>query len=504
VILDVASAKSARIGEEIMGDEMDTSARTRWARFRFGIIATLLSAPPADGELGAAIAQLAAKTWRHPTTGDVVHLSAKTIERWYYTARGQADPIVVLERKVPSHAGTHPSISAKVEESIRALRRDHPRWSFQLVYDNLHALGRQQSELAVLPGYATVCRFMKHHGLSRARRPRRHEQEPGFVARERRSFEVEYVHGLWHCDFHDGRRSVATSSGERAVPILFAMLDDRSRLCAHAQWYLGTERPEIFVHGLCQGLQKRGLPRALLSDNGGAMLAAESQTGLSRLSIEHYTTLAQTPEQNGKQEVFWSQVEGRLMAMLDGEKELTLDLLNRATQAWVEQEYHHAIHSETKQTPLLRWLAGPSVGRPCPSSDELRRAFRMEVSRAQRRSDGTITIAGVRYELSNAYRTLVRPTVRVTRWDLSCVELVDPHRGTHLATLFPADKQKNAERRRRALVDAAPTALAAAPVGIAPLLRQLMAEYAATGLPPAYVPHESSFNPEPDDEESKS
>ena len=49
---------------------------------------------------------------------------------------------------------------------------------------------------------------------------------------------------------------------------------------------------------------------------------------------ERETTLSQTPEQSGKQEVFWSQVEGHLMAMLDGEKELTLELLNRATQAW--------------------------------------------------------------------------------------------------------------------------------------------------------------------------
>ena len=487
-----------------MVDATVPSARVRWARFRFGIIATLLSSPPPDGELAATIAALAVRVWRHPTTGEVIRFSAKTIERWYYTAKGEAEPIRVLERKVPRHAGTHPSITPQVEEIIRTLRRDHPRWSFQLVHDNLHALGREQSELGALPGYATVCRFMKHHGLSRARRPRRHEQEPGFVPRERRSFEVEHVHGLWHCDFHDGRRAVLTSSGERVVPVLFAMLDDRSRICCHAQWYLGEERPEIFVHGLCQGLQKRGLPRALLSDNGGAMLAAESQEGLSRLSIGHHTTLAQTPEQNGKQEVFWSQVEGRLMAMLEGEKELTLELLNRATQAWVEQEYHHTVHGETKQTPCARWLLGPSVGRPCPSSEDLRRAFRREVSRAQRKSDGTITVAGVRYEISNAYRTLVRPTVRVARWDLSSVELVDPHRGTHLATLFPVDKQKNAERHRRALVDATPTTITPAPVGIAPLLRQLMAEYAATGLPPAYVPHESLCTPEPDDEESKS
>ena len=190
------------------------------------------------------------------------------------------------------------------------------------------------------------------------------------------------------------------------------------------------------------------------------------------------------------------------MAMLEGEKELTLELLNRATQAWVEQEYHHAIHGETKQTPVERWLAGPSVGRTCPSSDELRRAFRKEMSRYQRRSDGTITVEGVRYELPNVYRTLLRPRVRVARWDLSSVDLVDPRRGTFLATLLPVDKQKNAERRRRALVDAAPTASIPPPVGIAPLLRQLMAEYAATGLPPAYIPHESSLNPESETEES--
>ena len=30
------------------------------------------------------------------------------------------------------------------------------------------------------------------------------------------------------------------------------------------------------------------------------------------------------------------------------------------------------------------------------------------------------------------------------------------------------------------------------PSGIAPLLRKLMAEYAATGLPPAYIPKEES------------
>lgn len=484
--------------------EDTTPARVRWARFRFGIIASLLSSPPEPGELGASIAALAARPWRHPSTGEAIRFSAKTIERWFYTARGEQDPIVALERKVPSHAGTHPSISTAVAEELRTLRRQHPRWSYQLIHDNLVAIAREKPELGPIPGYATVCRFMKHHGLGKRRKARRYEQEPGFVQRERRSFEVGHVHGLWHCDFHKAKRKVITASGERVIATLFGLLDDRSRICCHAQWYLGDENTESFVHGICQGFQKRGLPRALLSDNGAPMIAAETQQGLERLSIEHHTTLSRTPEQNGKQEVFWAQVEGRLMAMLEGEPELTLELLNRATQAWVEQEYHRNIHSATAQSPLDRWLAGPTVGRPCPSSDELRRAFRMEVSRKQRRSDGTITVAGVRYEIPSAYRTLLRPTVRVARWDLSTVDLVDPRRGTHLTTLFPIDKERNADRRRRAHVEPNATGVSETSptrAGVAPLMRQYMADYAATGLPPAYIPRDNTINDGNDNDE---
>jgi putative transposase len=226
--------------------------------------------------------------------------------------------------------------------------------------------------------------------------------------------------------------------------------------------------------------------RAQKTDNGSAMTAAETTEGLERLGIVHHTTLPNTPEQNGKQESFWTQIEGRLLPMLEGEPQLTLDLLNRATQAWVEGDYHRAVHCETKEAPLDRYLRGPSVGRDCPSSDALRRAFRMEVTRVQRRSDGTITVEGVRFELPAAWRTLLRVRVRVARWDLSSVDLVDPRSGAHLATLLPLDKARNAERVRRVLPPlGAPDP---APAGIAPLLRALMADYAATGLPPAFVP----------------
>jgi transposase InsO family protein len=470
------------------------SARVRWARLRFQIIGPLLAAPANAGELKGQIEQLAARHWKHPTTGQSVRFAFKTIERWLYIARGADDPFAALARRVHGHAGTHPSVTAALAEAVAQQHRDHPRWSFQLHYDNLLALAREDPRLGPVPSYPTLCRFMKGLGLlrERKRRYRQNADEQPFTARETRSYEVTHVHGLWHLDFHEGSRPVLDARGQWHKPQLLGVLDDRSRLCCHTQWYL-DETAQALVHGLSQAFQKRGLPRALLTDNGSAMLAAETVEGLERLGVVHHTTLPYSPEQNGKQESFWGQIEGRLLPMLEGEPQLSIDLLNTATQAWVEQEYQRKTHSEISESPLERYLRGPTVGRESPDSDALRRTFRTEVSRKQRRSDGTVTALGVRFEVPAAYRTLLQLRLRVARWDLASVELVDPRSGEHLATLLPLDKARTAERIRRVL-GPAQAHEPQRPVGIAPHLRALMADYAATGLPPAYVPQ-----PDPDD-----
>jgi hypothetical protein len=166
-------------------------------------------------------------------------------------------------------------------------------------------------------------------------------------------------------------------------------------------------------------------------------------------------------------------------------------LLNTATQAWVEQEYQRKEHSEIHESPLTRYLRGPTVRRESPHSDALRHAFRTDLSRKQRQSDGTVTVEGIRFEVPAAYRTLLNLRLRVARWDLSSIGLVDPRSGIHLATLLPLDKARNAERIRRVLAPAE-SDQPVKPVGIAPLLRALMADYAATGLPPAYLPKDDS------------
>jgi len=467
---------------------MKKRSAEKWSAFRLSVVGQLLHAPSERGELAQRIRALAATLWTHPTSGEPVKFGFSTIERWYQKARRTADVFEALKRKTPRHAGTHRSIDAAIDEALRRTRLEHPRWSNQLVLDNIVVELAKKHPPVILPSYATVCRYMQRHALGRRRLPKRHEKREGFVPREKRSFEASHVGAIWHADFHQTPRRVLTSDNEWRNAVMLAFLDDRSRLCCHAQWYTNFEDTEAFVHGLWQALLKRGRPRLLVTDNGSAMLAAETQAGLESLGIEHRPIISQTPEQNGKQEVFWARVEGRLMAMLDNVKPLTLELLNRATQAWVEEEYQQAEHRETNQTPLERWLAGPDVLRPCPPLDELRHEFRMEVTRRQRLGDGTISIEGVRYELPNAYRTLRTVHARYARWDLSSIDLVDAATGQRLATLWPVDKEQNADARRREIGPAEPAHVIEPSNEPAPLMRELLARYAATGLPPAYIP----------------
>jgi transposase InsO family protein len=472
-----------------------------WARFRFSVVGTLLSAPPARGELKTALESLAAKTWTHPVSGLDVRFAPKTIERWLYLARHERDdPVGVLRRAVRKDCG-QVSLKPDLIECLANQYHDYPHWSYQLHYDNLKALVKGKEVLGPLRSYSTVRRYMVAQGM--VRKPRlRPKRRPGELLaaqrrerREIRSYEAEYVGALWHFDFHHGSLQVVTPRGLWERPRVLGILDDHSRYCPHLQWYL-SETTEDLVHGFSQGIEKCGLPRGAMSDNGPAMLADEFTEGLLRLGILHETTLPYSPYQNGKQECFWAQLEGRLLEMLGKVRELTLDFLNEATQAWVEIEYNRREHREIGCSPATRFATGPDVLRPSPSSDALRAAFRRDVKRRQRQSDGTICLDGVRFEIPSRYRHFRDVVVRYPRWDLGLVDLVDPREGTILTRLFPLDRAAIADGRR-AVIDSRPEEVSAtdssqSPAELPPLLKQILAEYSATGLPPAYLPKNAS------------
>ena len=116
--------------------------------------------------------KLAVREWRHPISGERTRFGFSTIERWYYRARKERrDPVGILRRKLRNDAGQQAAISAALREAVLAQYAAHKSWSAKLHYDNLIALAEKRPELAPLPSYSTLCRFLKANGLEK-RRPR--------------------------------------------------------------------------------------------------------------------------------------------------------------------------------------------------------------------------------------------------------------------------------------------------------------------------------------------
>ena len=101
----------------------------------------------------------------------------------------------------------------------------------------------------------------------------------------------------------------------------------------------------------------------------------------------------------------------------------------------------------------------------------------------------------MRFEIPGRYRHFREVAVRYARWDLGRVDLVDERSGTVLAPIYPLDKTANADGRR-ALTESSgadvPSQVQQRTAGeLPPLLKRILQEYSATGMPPAYLPRTS-------------
>ena len=438
-------------------DDPNTPSSTAalWARFRFSVVGSLLSSPPPRGALKTAIRSLAAKTWTHPTTGRDVQLLGRHHRAvvLHGTARHD-DPVAVLRRAVRKDCGKVSLATALAErlsspvprapalelptplrQPRRAGRRPSPRWGRSTRMPRCGATCRRT---AGCPG----------PGSHPKQRPGEARAETRRQTREVRSYEAAYVGALWHLDFHHGSLKVLTPGGQWLRPIALGILDDHSRLCCHVQWYL-SETAEDLVHGLSQAIQKRGLPRALLTDNGSAMVAEEVTEGLLRLGIVHERTLPYSPYQNGKQEAFWGTLEGRLMKMLDGVAELTLDVAQRSDPG-VDGD-----RVQPRRAPRDRLLAGralrPGAGRAPRQPFERVAAGRVSpgnqadvsgraMARSRWRACGSRSRHGI---VTSAKWPCATPagTSAGSIWSTA-------RSGTILAPIYPLDKTANADGRR--------------------------------------------------------
>ena len=159
----------------------------------------------------------------------------------------------------------------------------------------------------------------------------------------------------------------------------------------------------------------------------------------------------------------------------------------------MEIEYNRAVHRETASTPVDRFAHAADVLRRSPSSESLRDAFRLETtedSASERwhdlgrgravRDPGTVsslprtrpygTPAGISAGSTWSTAAAESSSPPSTRW-------TRPPTPTAAAPLLRPRRSEAVQENRPGKDGAMP-----------PLLKQILREYSAPGLPPAYLP----------------
>ncbi|GGM24050.1 transposase [Streptomyces fumigatiscleroticus] len=357
----------------------DDEVRTERAR-RIGLFRYMLIREAADPSLtrrqrGALVRKLAQQE-HIDADGRPVRITRWTLDRWILEWRqGGFDALV------PSPRQSQPRTPPEVVELAMALKKENPDRTAAQVRRILRA------QLGWAPDERTLQRMFHRTGLValKAAKP------AGTFGR----FEADRPNELWVGDALHGPRI----DGRKTY--LFAFLDDHSRAVVGHRWGFAEDTVRLAA-ALRPALAARGVPQYIYVDNGSAFVDSWLLRACAKLGIKLVHSAPGRPEGRGKIERFFRTVNGEFTVEIAsdqgevGREIKDLAEMNRLFTAWVENIYHRRVHSETRQEPLQRWMAGAPF--PVPRPADLAEAFRWSEHRRVAKT-ATVSLHGNRYQV---------------------------------------------------------------------------------------------------------
>lgn len=405
---------------------MPDDPRQRIALWRFQILAPLLDVERRRGTFRTALDKVVRRPHDHPDRGQI-QVGRSTIQHWLAAYRRDGlDGLMPVPRR---DRGTSRRIDDLLAEAIETLATDRPQLDGPGLLAELRTVDPRP-----LPSLPTLYRFL---------RARRLDQRAAPTRRDHRAFTFDLAGDCWQGDVMYGP-TLPNRSGGRDRTYLIAILDDATRLIAHAEFY-SEQHLYALKDCLKQALLKRGLPRRLYFDNGKIFRSRLIQLVAARLGIHLIHTRPYQPQGRAKLERWFGTVRRSFLAHLDLDRIDDLDALNRLLFAWVEGVYHRAPHRGIdRETPLDRWLRLSEGIRPLPRDVDLDDLFFDETSRRVGK-DGTLTLGGKTFEAGPRFIGQ-RVTVRFDPFDRRRIFVRSNNSET--VTAYPVDRVGNRSVRR--------------------------------------------------------
>jgi len=178
--------------------------------------------------------------------------------------------------KPRSDRGAARALSSETLDRAEALKRELPSRSTRAVVDILKRdAASPVAEERIAP--RTLSRQLAARGATTVRLTK---ARPVF-----RRFERSHFGDLWQSDAMHGPRlpDPANPAQERAT-ILFAFIDDHTRLVPHAQFYWNEQLPRL-EDCLKRGIMRYGRPLAIYADQGPSFRAEQLDIACATLGI---------------------------------------------------------------------------------------------------------------------------------------------------------------------------------------------------------------------------
>lgn len=316
------------------------------ALFRYSLIREAADPALTKAERGRLVRALAARD-HTDANGVRVRVARNTLDRWIRAWRAGG-----FDALVPAARSAEPTTPAAVLDLAVKLKREAPgRTAAQVTEVIAAAEGWAPSE-------RTIQRLFARLGLN----TRPDGTPPAAFGR----FEASAANDRWTGDALHG----PSVGGHKAY--LFAFIDDHSRALPGYRWGHSEDTVRLEA-ALRHGLGSRGIPRSIYVDNGSAFVAAPLLRACAVLGIRLVHSRPGRPEGRGKIERFFRTVRDQFLVEVAARGVADLVEMNRLFAAWVETAYHQRVHSETKATPLERFVAGGPFAIPTPA--QLHEAF---------------------------------------------------------------------------------------------------------------------------------
>ncbi|HET8697686.1 MAG TPA: DDE-type integrase/transposase/recombinase [Gammaproteobacteria bacterium] len=305
----------------------------------------------------------------------------RTIQTWY--SRYKKDGTTTVLAKPRSDKGkTRKMTPEEVHEAIEQVRGSF-RGGCNVTAVYRACIERGLLERArIAPN--TFRRVVKAHELFKP--------DSEALSKRRLAFAKAHANELWQADTMVG--PYISHGAGKVQSKLIAFIDDASRVVCHGEFFL-SDNTEALLKAFKTALYKRGLCECLYVDNGSNYSSLEMAQVCQRIGAILCHTPVRDGAAKGKIERFFRTVrESFLNRQLDLS---SIESLNHAFIAWVEDEYHQTEHSSLGMKPIDRF--GLDLGRirflpPSDVNDEL---FFVEQERTVL-ADNTFSLKNTRFE----------------------------------------------------------------------------------------------------------